>query len=94
MGKTAPPVMSLRGAQRRSNLLVLVDTEGDGEIAAASLGWPRNDMGKRAPPVMSLRGVQRRSNLRVIVGMNGDGEIAAASLGWPRNDMETALAMT
>ena len=37
--------MSLRGVQRRSNLLVLVDTERDGEIAAASLGWPRNDIG-------------------------------------------------
>jgi len=42
--KRAPPVMSLRGAQRRSNLLVIVGTERDGEIAAASLGWPRNDI--------------------------------------------------
>jgi len=37
--------MSLRGVQRRSNLCVIVGTERDGEIAAASLGWPRNDMG-------------------------------------------------
>jgi hypothetical protein len=38
--------MSLREAQRRSNLLVLVGMNGDGEIAAASRGWPRNDIGK------------------------------------------------
>ena len=58
MGKRAPPVMSLRGVQRERRLLacarsrlrnlwVLVGTERDGEIAAASLGWPRNDMGER-----------------------------------------------
>ena len=62
MGKRAQPVMSLRGVQRRSNLLVLVDTERDGEIAAASLGWPRNDMGKRAQPGVSLRGVLQQKD--------------------------------
>ena len=44
MGKRAPPVMSLRGVRRRSNLRVIVGMNGDGEIAAASLGWPRNDI--------------------------------------------------
>jgi len=39
--------MSLRGAQRGSNLLVLVDANRDSEIAAASFGWPRNDIERR-----------------------------------------------
>jgi len=49
--------MSLRGAQRERRLLacarsrlrnlrVLVGMKADGEIAAASFGWPRNDMEK------------------------------------------------
>jgi len=36
--------MSLRGAQRRSNLIELVNANGDGEIATASFGWLRNDI--------------------------------------------------
>jgi len=47
--------VSLRGVQRERRLLacarsrlrnlrVPVGTKGDGEIAAASLGWPRNDI--------------------------------------------------
>ena len=45
--------MSLRGTGKlyviarsvaTKQSLVLVDTERDGEIAAASFGWPRNDI--------------------------------------------------
>jgi len=36
--------VSLRGAQRRSNLRVIVGTNGDGEIAASFCGRTRNDI--------------------------------------------------
>ena len=46
-GMTFLEGVSVRGG-RRSNLRVLVGMNGDGEIAAASLGWPRNDIGKNS----------------------------------------------
>ena len=54
--------MSLRGTGKlyviarsvaTKQSLVLVDTERDGEIAAASFGWPRNDMGKKGGLAMT-----------------------------------------
>ena len=46
-GMTFLEGVSVRGG-RRSNLRVIVGTKGCGEIAAASLGWPRNDIGKNS----------------------------------------------
>jgi len=54
--------MSLRGTGKlyviarsvaTKQSLVLVDTERDDEIAAASRGWPRNDIGKKGGLAMT-----------------------------------------